>query len=138
MPSKHEHIVTCTLSRRQRELYDEFMSRTKTRETIAAGKALAIVSCPCAHALAVCVVGLADIASNPQLFSPGNYMNVINILMQLRKVCNHPNLFAEPQVGAPLVLSHHPLRLSVPSTALSAVPRDDSGGWPGQLSRCES
>ena len=40
MPSKHEHIVKCQLSRRQRELYDEFMSRTKTRETIAAGTCL--------------------------------------------------------------------------------------------------
>ena len=56
-------------------------------------------------------------------------MSVINILMQLRKVCNHPNLFAEPQVSAPLVLSHHPLRLSVPSTALAALPRDDAGRW---------
>lgn len=56
-------------------------------------------------------------------------MSVINILMQLRKVCNHPNLFAEPQVGAPLVLSHHPVHFVVPSSALGALPRDDSGAW---------
>ncbi|KAI8805464.1 SNF2 family N-terminal domain-containing protein [Cladochytrium replicatum] len=59
MPAKHEHVVYCRLSRRQRFLYDDFMSRAKTKE---------------------------DLAS-------GNYMSIINCLMQLRKVCNHPDLF---------------------------------------------
>ncbi|XP_063699973.1 helicase domino isoform X2 [Culicoides brevitarsis] len=59
MPKKYEHIVMCRLSKRQRYLYDDFMSRTKTKETLASG----------------------------------NLLSVINILMQLRKVCNHPNLF---------------------------------------------
>ncbi|KAL5477552.1 hypothetical protein EMCRGX_G024363 [Ephydatia muelleri] len=62
MPKKFEHIVMCRLSKRQRFLYDEYMSRTKTKETISAG----------------------------------NYLSVINVLMQLRKVCNHPDLF-EPR-----------------------------------------
>ena len=84
MPKKYEHVLPCNLSRRQRELYDEFMSRTKTKATIAAG----------------------------------NYLSVINILMQLRKVCNHPNLFAEPRVLSPLVLP--PLPYSVPTLALTA------------------
>ena len=59
MPSKFEHIVYCRLSKRQRYLYDEFMSRAQTRETL----------------------------------SSGNFMNIISCLMQLRKVCNHPDLF---------------------------------------------
>ena len=29
MPKKIEHIVTCQLSKRQRFLYDEYMSRAK-------------------------------------------------------------------------------------------------------------
>ena len=59
MPSKHEHVIKCKLSKRQRYLYDEFMSRTQTKETL----------------------------------KNGNYLSIINCLMQLRKVCNHPDLF---------------------------------------------
>lgn len=59
MPAKYEHVVLCRLSKRQRFLYDGFMSRAQTKETLASG----------------------------------NYLSIINCLMQLRKVCNHPDLF---------------------------------------------
>lgn len=59
MPAKYEHVVYCKLSKRQRFLYDDFMSRAQTRETLASG----------------------------------NFLSIINCLMQLRKVCNHPDLF---------------------------------------------
>lgn len=59
LPSKHEHIIYCRLSKRQRYLYDEFMSRAQTKETL----------------------------------SGGNFLSIVNCLMQLRKVCNHPDLF---------------------------------------------
>lgn len=59
MPKKYEHILYCRLSKRQRYLYDDFMSRAKTKETLASG----------------------------------NFLSIINCLMQLRKVCNHPDLF---------------------------------------------
>ncbi|KAK2710651.1 hypothetical protein QYM36_011990 [Artemia franciscana] len=62
LPSKYEHIVMCRLSKRQRYLYDDYMSKAKTRETL----------------------------------TGGNLLSVINVLMQLRKVCAHPNLF-EPR-----------------------------------------
>ncbi|KAH7417325.1 SNF2 family N-terminal domain-containing protein [Cadophora sp. MPI-SDFR-AT-0126] len=61
MPAKYEHVEFCRLSKRQRELYDGFLSRGDTRETLAGG----------------------------------NYLSIINCLMQLRKVCNHPDLFVE-------------------------------------------
>ncbi|KAI7879525.1 hypothetical protein K492DRAFT_208210 [Lichtheimia hyalospora FSU 10163] len=61
LPEKHEHVVYCRLSTRQRFLYDDFMSRAKTKETLASG----------------------------------NFLSIINCLMQLRKVCNHPDLFEE-------------------------------------------
>ncbi|KAG0640925.1 P-loop containing nucleoside triphosphate hydrolase protein [Tuber brumale] len=64
MPAKFEHIVYCRLSKRQRYLYEEFMSMAKTRETLASG----------------------------------NYLSIINCLMQLRKVCNHPDLFETRQI----------------------------------------
>ena len=59
LPSKYEHLVLCPLSKRQRFLYDEFMSRAHTREALHSGV----------------------------------YQKIANILMQLRKVCNHPDLF---------------------------------------------
>lgn len=52
MPPKHEHVLTCNLSKRQRQLYDEYMGRSETRAVM----------------------------------SGGNFMGVINVLMQLRKV----------------------------------------------------
>ncbi|OAP59594.1 hypothetical protein AYL99_06892 [Fonsecaea erecta] len=59
MPAKYEHVEMCRLSKRQRQLYDGFMARAQTKETLASG----------------------------------NYLSIINALMQLRKVCNHPDLF---------------------------------------------
>jgi helicase SRCAP/SWR1 len=64
MPAKYEHVVYCRLSKRQRQLYDEFMSRADTKRTL----------------------------------SSGNYMSIINCLMSLRKVCNHPDLFETRQI----------------------------------------
>ncbi|KAK2606456.1 swr1 complex component [Conoideocrella luteorostrata] len=61
MPAKYEHVEFCRLSKRQRELYDGFLSRNETKETL----------------------------------SSGNYLSIINCLMQLRKVCNHPDLFID-------------------------------------------
>ena len=64
MPAKYEHVVYCKLSKRQRYLYDGFMSRAQTKETLASG----------------------------------SYLSIINCLMQLRKVCNHPDLFETRQI----------------------------------------
>lgn len=64
MPGKYEHVVYCKLSKRQRYLYDGFMSRAQTRETLASG----------------------------------NTFSIMNALMQLRKVCNHPDLFETRQI----------------------------------------
>lgn len=38
----------------------------------------------------------------------GNLLGVINVLMQLRKVCNHPDLFEPRPVSSPLQLTPHP------------------------------
>ena len=69
MPKKYEHVLKCHLSKRQRYLYDDFMSRAKTRETL----------------------------------DSGNLLSVINVLMQLRKVCNHPNLFEQRPTISPFI-----------------------------------
>ncbi|KAF6761123.1 helicase SWR1 [Ephemerocybe angulata] len=59
LPQKYEHLLLCPLSKRQRFLYDEFMSRAQTTQDLQSGV----------------------------------YQKIANILMQLRKVCNHPDLF---------------------------------------------
>jgi helicase SWR1 len=71
MPAKYEHVELCRLSKRQRQLYDGFMSMTKTKETLASG----------------------------------NYLSIINCLMQLRKVCNHPDLFETRPVTTSFAMS---------------------------------
>ncbi|KAJ2770077.1 swr1 complex component, partial [Coemansia nantahalensis] len=59
LPRKVERVVYCHMSKRQRFLYDDFMSRAQTRDTLRGG----------------------------------SYLGVMGCLMQLRKVCNHPDLF---------------------------------------------
>lgn len=71
LPRKQEFIKSCRLSKRQRFLYEEFMSLSKTKETLASG----------------------------------NFLSVINVLMQLRKVCNHPNLFEPRPTISPFMMS---------------------------------
>ena len=71
MPAKYEHVELCRLSKRQRQLYDAYMSMTKTRQTLASG----------------------------------NYLSIIDCLMQLRKVCNHPDLFETRPVTTSFVMS---------------------------------
>ncbi|XP_062219951.1 protein PHOTOPERIOD-INDEPENDENT EARLY FLOWERING 1-like isoform X2 [Phragmites australis] len=67
LPKKHEHIIYCRLSRRQRNLYEDFIASSETQATLAGG----------------------------------NYFGMISIIMQLRKVCNHPDLFE----GRPIISS---------------------------------
>ncbi|KAL9116071.1 MAG: hypothetical protein Q9227_000439 [Pyrenula ochraceoflavens] len=71
MPAKYEHVELCRLSKRQRQLYDGFMSRAQTKETLASG----------------------------------NYLSIMNCLMQLRKVCNHPDLFEERPITTSFAMS---------------------------------
>ncbi|KAG5190683.1 SNF2 family N-terminal domain-containing protein, partial [Tribonema minus] len=70
LPAKVEHVVMCRLSRRQAQLYEEFMSRSATRAALAGG---------------------------------GQFMGMMNVLMQLRKVCNHPDLFEPRTTASPFV-----------------------------------
>ncbi|KAI5721276.1 hypothetical protein M8J77_018452 [Diaphorina citri] len=88
LPKKYEHVVMCRLSNRQKYLYDDFMSRTKTKETLA----------------------------------NGTMLSVINILMQLRKVCNHPNLFEERATFSPFHMST--LQCAIPSIVFNALNYD--------------
>ncbi|CAG2100825.1 unnamed protein product [Medioppia subpectinata] len=88
LPKKYEHVVMCHLSKRQRFLYEEFMSLRKTKETLMSG----------------------------------NFLSVINILMQLRKVCNHPNLFDPRPTVSPFMFE--PLTYETASLVTTALDYD--------------
>jgi len=85
LPKKYEHLVKCPLSKRQRFLYDDFMSRAKTRETL----------------------------------NSGNLLSVINVLMQLRKCCNHPNLFEPRPTLSPFIME--PAKPKLPDQAVGVL-----------------
>mmetsp|Transcript_20269 Transcript_20269/g.57059 ORF Transcript_20269/g.57059 Transcript_20269/m.57059 type:complete len:871 (-) Transcript_20269:75-2687(-) len=94
MPKKFEHIVKCRLSRRQRTLYEDYMSSSETRTTLASG----------------------------------NYFGVFGVLMSLRKVCNHPDLFEGRPIVSPFV--PHRICFEVPSLVTAAI---QIGPSPGSL-----
>uniref|UniRef100_A0A0N4Z1Y8 Helicase ATP-binding domain-containing protein n=1 Tax=Parastrongyloides trichosuri TaxID=131310 RepID=A0A0N4Z1Y8_PARTI len=70
LPTKKEVVVRCSLAKRQRSLYDDFICRRDVQQSLASG----------------------------------SIFNVLNITMQLRKVCNHPNLHETRSVESPVVL----------------------------------
>jgi len=82
LPGKHEHVIKCRLSKRQRQLYEEYVAQTETKNVLASG----------------------------------NFMGIMNCLMQLRKVCNHPDLFE----GRPIVSAFDMEPLSIPAPSLVA------------------
>ncbi|XP_057423280.1 protein PHOTOPERIOD-INDEPENDENT EARLY FLOWERING 1 isoform X3 [Lotus japonicus] len=67
LPMKREHVIYCRLSKRQRNLYEDFIASSETQATLASA----------------------------------NFFGMISIIMQLRKVCNHPDLFE----GRPIISS---------------------------------
>ncbi|KAL7499866.1 hypothetical protein ACHAWT_007886 [Skeletonema menzelii] len=49
----------------------------------------------------------------------GNFMGMMNVLMQLRKVCNHPDLFEPRSVTTPFVME--PLTMSTAACVIDAI-----------------
>ncbi len=90
MPKKYEHIVTCRLSRRQRQLYDDYISSSDTQAALAGG----------------------------------NYFSVFGVLMALRKVCNHPDLFEGRAITSPF--TSETLCFDVPSPVVDVLFDRDS------------
>ena len=44
LPGKHEHVLRCRLSKRQRTLYEEYMASGDTASTLASGNFLGIIN----------------------------------------------------------------------------------------------
>uniref|UniRef100_A0A8B9JSA3 Snf2-related CREBBP activator protein n=1 Tax=Astyanax mexicanus TaxID=7994 RepID=A0A8B9JSA3_ASTMX len=58
-------------------------------------------------------------ASTRETLASGHFMSVINILMQLRKVCNHPNLFDPRPIHSPFITE--PIIFSTASLVTNAL-----------------
>ncbi|XP_061612159.1 helicase SRCAP isoform X3 [Phyllopteryx taeniolatus] len=58
-------------------------------------------------------------ASTKETLASGHFMSVINILMQLRKVCNHPNLFDPRPIQSPFITK--PIVFRTASLVLDAL-----------------
>ncbi|XP_078508971.1 helicase SRCAP isoform X2 [Lissotriton helveticus] len=61
-------------------------------------------------------------AATRETLASGHFMSVINILMQLRKVCNHPNLFDPRPIHSPFITER--ICFTTASLALQALERD--------------
>lgn len=104
MPKKYEHVVRCRLSKRQRFLYDDFMAQASWVTTLLFTVLhyrekylwLTILASPF-------IISLFLVRRTRETLASGHFMSVINILMQLRKVCNHPNLFDPRPVHSPFI-----------------------------------
>lgn len=86
LPKKTEHVVVCKLSKRQRELYQDYM-------------------------------GLADTRAK---LTQGNAISAGKVLLSLRRVCNHPDLFDPRPVQTSYALEKSPLE---PYAALETLIR---------------
>lgn len=75
LPKKTEHTVVCKLSKRQRELYQDYM-------------------------------GLADTKAK---LKQGNAVSAGRVLLALRRVCNHPDLFDPRPIQTSFAMAHSPL-----------------------------
>jgi len=86
LPEKREHVVECTLSRRQRYLYDEYINSDRTKKTL----------------------------------SDSDFFSIMNVLMHLRKVCNHPDLFEARTIESPFIM-HSRVQYDFPSLVYKAL-----------------
>lgn len=62
---------------------------------------------------------MARSSTQKAMKSGGNFMGMMSVLMQLRKVCNHPDLFEPRPVSTPFVME--PLSMSTAACVVTAV-----------------
>lgn len=75
LPKKIERVVVCKLSKRQRQLYQDYMGLASTRDTLAKGSGVQAGA----------------------------------VLLSLRKVCNHPDLFDPRPIQTSFAMEYSPL-----------------------------
>jgi SNF2 family DNA or RNA helicase len=103
MPGKFEHIIKCHLSRRQvSESY--LLSFLQLRKVY--------LNLPLPSQMLIYEEFMARSSTRQALRKGGNFMGMMNVLMQLRKVCNHPDLFEPRAVVTPFIVD--PITIEVP------------------------
>jgi len=60
-------------------------------------------------------------APTQETLASGNFLGVANVLMQLRKVCNHPDLFTPRPTGSPFDILE-PIELVAPAAVMLDIP----------------
>lgn len=75
LPKKTESVVVCKLSKRQRQLYQDYMGLAETKATLAKGSGVQAGA----------------------------------VLLSLRRVCNHPDLFDPRPIQTSFAMEHSPL-----------------------------
>lgn len=94
LPKKTEHVVVCKLSKRQRQLYQDYMGLAETKASLA----------------------------------KGNGVQAGAVLLSLRRVCNHPDLFDPRPIQTSFAMETSPIEIySVKEQLvrqLLGVPRD--------------
>ncbi|GIZ42466.1 hypothetical protein CKM354_000573600 [Cercospora kikuchii] len=75
LPKKTESVVVCKLSKRQRQLYQDYMGLASTRDTLAKGSGVQAGA----------------------------------VLLSLRRVCNHPDLFDPRPIQTSFAMEYSPL-----------------------------
>ena len=93
--------MKCQLSKRQRYLYDDFMSRRTTKENLKTGNMFSVLNI---------VMQLRKVFFSPLLYNP--YL----------QCCNHPNLFEPRPVLSPLILQ--PITRILPAMIFDLVGND--------------
>ncbi|XP_069651039.1 E1A-binding protein p400 [Haliaeetus albicilla] len=88
LPRKYEHVLTCTLSNRQKSMYKDILSQPRTQECLRSG----------------------------------HFVSVLHILMQLLRVCNHPDLISPRLPSSSCILDT--LEFTTASLVLNALAWD--------------
>ena len=80
------------------------------------GKYFHVEYCTLSKRQALLYEDFMSLSSTKRVLTSGNFMGMMGILMQLRKVCNHPDLFEPRSIVSPF--SHEPLQITMPSIAI--------------------
>jgi len=79
-----------------------------------------VLSCKLSKRQRILYDDFMNLATTKNTISQGSYMGLIGILMSLRKVCNHPDLFEERPIVSPFD-QLHPIELHIPRKACKCM-----------------
>ncbi|KAA0713853.1 E1A-binding protein p400 [Triplophysa tibetana] len=121
LPKKYEHILKCRLSKRQKSFYEDILIQPSC-------------SCPLSP------------PSAQEALKTGHFVRVLEVLMQLQRICNHPDLIQPRETHSSYICQ--PLQYNTPSLLLTALQQDqwrtvdmslfDLIGNEGKLTRYEA